>query len=119
MPKHDCKRLTPFALALLGSALLAMPALAAPPTLLAFDDMSCRAWIKADAEQKTAFVTWTRGFLSGHNYARPGQQVSAISTGTVEYHVNRYCSEKSQGTVAEAAMRIADQFSGRNAPITK
>lgn len=108
-----------FAGLLLGFCLSAGAALAAPTNLLGFDDMRCSTWIKADADQRAAYVAWVRGFLSGHNYARPGQQVAAISTGSVEYHVNRYCSEKSQGTVAEAAMRIADQFSGRNAPVTK
>lgn len=104
---------------LLAAGLFAAPTQAAPTNLLGFDDMRCAAWVKADADQRAAYVTWVRGFLSGHNYARPGQQVAAISTASVEYHVNRHCSEKAQSTVSEAAMRIADQFSGRNAPIVK
>jgi hypothetical protein len=44
------------------------------------------------------------------------QQVSAISSGTVEQHVNRYCTEKPLGLFSDAALRLSDQFSGRNMP---
>lgn len=59
-------------------------------------DMSCRAWVKSkdDAEQRREYLAWIRGVLTGHNYANPGQQVSAVSSGTVENFVDRYCSEK-------------------------
>lgn len=94
---------------------------AEPLKLAGFDDMSCQAWIKSrdDAEQRARYVAWVRGFLSGHNYVNRSQQVSAISGGTVEQYVNRYCSEKPQGNFGDAAQRLSDQFSGRNAPITK
>lgn len=94
---------------------------AVPVKILGFDDMSCRAWAasKDDAEQRALYVAWVRGVLSGHNYANPGQQVAAMSTGTVEQHINRYCSEKPLATFSDGAFRLSDQFSGRNAPITK
>jgi hypothetical protein len=88
---------------------------------LGFDDMSCRAWSasKDDAEQRALYVAWVRGVLTGHNYANQSQQVSAISSGTVEQHVNRYCTEKPLGKFSDAAFRLSDQFSGRNTAITK
>ncbi len=98
------------------------PALAVVPLkILGFDDMSCRIWVtsKGDPEQRQLFLTWIRGVLSGHNYANPGQQVSAISSATVEQYVNRYCAEKPQAQFSDAAFRLSDQFSGRNSPITK
>jgi len=60
-----------------------------------------------------------RGFLSGHNYARQAQQVSEVSSGTVAMFLSRYCSDRPQGSVAEAAQRMSDQYSGRNAPISR
>ncbi|HMX21510.1 MAG TPA: hypothetical protein PKN13_14445 [Accumulibacter sp.] len=83
--------------------------------------MSCRAWVKSkeDAEQRQQYIAWMRGVLSGHNYANPGQQVSVISSATVEQYVNRFCSEKPLGQFSDAAFRLSDQFSGRNLPITK
>jgi hypothetical protein len=94
---------------------------AAPVKLLGFDDMSCHAWVKSkeDAEQRKLYVAWMRGLLSGHNYANQSHQISAISSGTVEQYVNRYCSEKPLSEFSDAALRLSDQFSGRNAPITR
>jgi hypothetical protein len=94
---------------------------AAPVKLVGFDDMSCQAWVKSkeDLDQRKLYIAWIRGLLSGHNYAHQSQQVSAISNGTVEQYVNRYCSEKPLGEFSDAALRLSDQFSGRNAPITK
>ncbi|MEF8698789.1 MAG: hypothetical protein V5B32_11500 [Candidatus Accumulibacter sp. UW26] len=108
--------------ALLVAALWATTAGAAVPLkLVGFDDMSCRSWSasRTDAEQRALYVAWIRGVLTGHNYANPSQQVSAISSGTVEQYVNRYCSERPQGQFSDAALRLSDQFSGRNAAITK
>ena len=92
-----------------------------PVKMLAFDDMSCRAWTasKADAEERALYVAWIRGVLTGHNYANRSQQVSAISSGTVEKQVTRYCNDNPRGDFSDAAFRLSDQFSGRNAAITK
>jgi hypothetical protein len=92
-----------------------------PLKVVGFDDMSCRAWVKSkdDAEQRREYLAWIRGVLTGHNYANPGQQVSAMSAGTVENFVDRYCVEKPGGDIVEAALRMSDRFSGRNAAISK
>jgi hypothetical protein len=89
--------------------------------VLGFDDMSCQAWSqsKADKDQRTLYLSWLRGLLTGHNYGRPAQQVSTISSGTIEQYVNRYCNDNPQGRFDDAGLRLSDQFSGRNAPITK
>lgn len=107
----------PFLLAMLITA----GAEAAPVKIVGFDDMSCRAWVdsREDAEQRAAYLAWIRGVLTGHNYANQRQQVSAVSSGTVENFVNRYCVEKPDGDFGEAAMRMTDRFSGRNSAITK
>lgn len=94
---------------------------AAAQNILGFEDMSCAAWSqsKDDQDQRAAYVNWIRGFLTGHNYALPKQQVSTISSGTVENHINRYCMSNPKGTFSDGAMRLSDQFSGRNQPIRK
>lgn len=109
-------------LAALGLSALCMASSASIPLkIVGFDDMSCQAWVqsKEDSEQRTLYLTWMRGVLTGHNYARPGQQVSAISSGTIEQHVNRYCHENPTGRFDDAAFRLSDKFSGRNSAITK
>ena len=103
------------------AALAAGTAEAATQNILGFDDMSCSAWnkSKSDSDQRAAYIVWIRGFLSGHNYALPGQQVSTISSGTIEVNLNNYCSATPAGSISDGAMRLSDQFSGRNQPIRK
>ena len=108
----------------LGLIFLLMSAVAvnaAPLKIVGFDDMSCKAWIqsKEDIEQRKIYLAWIRGVLSGHNYANQSQQVSAVSNGTVENFVDRYCAGKPQGDFGEAAFRMSDLFSGRNEPFRK
>jgi hypothetical protein len=93
---------------------------AAPLRLLGLDDMSCAAWTrKNDPDLREPYVQWVRGFLSGHNYAIQSRQVAEVSTATVAMFVDRYCAEHAASTVADAAMRLSDQYSGRNSPITR
>lgn len=94
---------------------------ATPLKTLGFDDISCKAWSdsKSDPDQRSLYIAWIRGLVTGHNYARPSQQVSEISGNTVENFVNRYCFEHPGGNFVDAALRLTDQYSGRNSPITK
>ena len=103
------------------AALITSGAIAAPVKIVGFDDMSCRAWVKSkdDGELRATYLAWIRGALTGHNYANQSQQVSSISTGTVENFVDRYCVEKPLGEFSDAALRMSDKFSGRNVPISK
>lgn len=88
---------------------------------LGFDDNSCQAWVKSkdDAEVRREYVSWARGFLSGHNYANQKQQVSDVSRSTIEMFIERFCRDKPTAQFIEAAYRMSDQYSGRGAPITK
>ena len=106
---------------LLLAVLIATNVIAAPIKIVGFDDMSCRAWVKSkdDSEQRKIYLAWIRGVLTGHNYANQSQQVSSISSGTVENFVDRYCAEKPLGEFSDAALRMSDKFSGRNVPISK
>ncbi|MDR3299986.1 MAG: hypothetical protein LBU43_08305 [Candidatus Accumulibacter sp.] len=94
---------------------------AAPPKVLGFDDNSCQAWIgsKDDPEQRVAYLSWARGFLSGHNYANQKQQVADISRGTVEMYIERFCRDKPNAPFVEAIYRMSDQYSGRGTPVTR
>ena len=105
----------------LGIALLAGWGHAAPLNILALDDLSCTSWSKSkeNPERRNLYVAWMRGVLTGHNYALQGQQVSSISSGTIESYVNGYCSRNPNGLVSDAVFRLSDEFSGRNQPIRK
>jgi hypothetical protein len=94
---------------------------AALPKMLGFDDNSCLAWAesKEEPEQRREFISWARGFLSGHNYANQKQQVSDVSRGTLEMFIERFCRDNPSAQFTEAVYRMSDQYSGRGAPITR
>lgn len=93
---------------------------AASLKLLGLDDMSCAAWKKKiDPELREPYIQWVRGFLTGHNYANQSKQVAEVSSATVAMFVDRYCAEHATATVTDAAMRMSDEYSGRNSPITR
>ena len=94
---------------------------AAQPRMLGFDDNSCQAWVgaKDDPEQRGEYISWARGFLSGHNYANQRQQVTDVSAGTVERNIEQYCRKNPDGQFIDAAYRMSDSMSGRNEPIRK
>jgi hypothetical protein len=110
-----------FACLLLAGAFIPVSHMsAAPLKVLGLDDMSCAAWKKKiDPELREPYIQWVRGFLSGHNYANQSKQVAEVSSATVMMFVDRYCEEHARATVTEAAMRMSDQYSGRNSPITR
>ena len=112
---------TAASLLILTLTFCAPTAFSAPLKTLGFDDMSCAVWSqsKADEDQRTLYIAWIRGLLTGHNYANQSQQISVLSNGTVENFVDRFCVEKPKGDFGEAALRMSDRFSGRNKPITK
>jgi hypothetical protein len=109
------------AMTVVSLILATSPSSAAGLNILGFDDMSCAAWIKskADPDLRATYVNWVRGFLSGHNYALPNQQVSTISSATIEVHLDEYCASNSKSSYSEGAMRLSDKLSGRNQPIRK
>lgn len=91
------------------------------PRLLGFDDNSCRAWVqsKDEPDVRREYVSWARGFLSGHNYANQRQQVSEVSRSTVEMFIDRFCREKPTAQFTEAVYRMSDQYAGRSGPISR
>ena len=106
---------------LLAAVVVNGSAMAAPLKILGFEDDSCATWVqsKNEQEQRREFISWVRGFLSGHNYGQPSQQVSSISSGTIEQYANRYCASNPNGQFADAVFRLSDEFSGRNQPLKK
>lgn len=106
---------------LIGSSPVFAQATSPSAKVLGLADMSCSAWVKTKGEPdfRQPYLDWARGFLSGHNYGQPGKPVSVVSNGTIGVFVDRFCAEKPTSSVDVALMRMSDQYSGRNAPITR
>jgi hypothetical protein len=94
---------------------------AAPVNVIGFQDMSCGAWAasKSIPSNRTVFVYWIRGFLSGHNYANQEHQVPTVSDDTIELYVDKYCRENPLLNFPGAAFRLTDELTGRNKPLDR
>jgi len=116
-----CLRKLSLLVVALAAGLFAGSLPAAPLNILGVDDLSCSAWNKSkeNPEQRNIYIVWMRGVLTGHNYALQNQQVSSISSGTIESYVNGYCARSPNGLFSDAVFRLSDEFSGRNQPIRK
>ena len=100
--------------------LAAAPAAAAepaPPINIVFsaDNASCAAWTKSAGNKliRQQYEMWARGFVSGHNYANPAQQVKvgAFPSGEDFYqYFDQYCRGNPQHTFVAAAIQLVEQL---------
>ncbi len=103
--------------ALLLAAAAATAAEPAPPINIIFsaDNASCAAWAKWAGNKliRQQYEMWARGFVSGHNYANPAQQVKvgAFPGGDDLYkYFDQYCRDNPQHTVVAAAIHLVEQL---------
>jgi len=103
--------------ALLLAAAAATAAEPAPPinTIFPADNASCAAWAKSAGNKliRQQYEMWARGFVSGHNYANPAQQVKvgAFLGGDDLYkYFDQYCRDNPQHTVVAAAIQLVEQL---------
>lgn len=111
--------------ALLLAAAPAVAAQPAPPINIIFsaDNASCAAWTKAAGNKlvRQQYEMWARGFVSGHNYANPAQQVKvgAFPSGEDFYqYFDHYCRDNPQHTFVAAAIQLVEQLAAP-APVAK
>jgi hypothetical protein len=111
--------------AMLGAAaLLAMslPALAATQgqrvqinIFWGNEDASCNAWTKSAGNKaiRAYYDFWVRGFVSGHNYGNPAQQVKegALPGSDALYqYLDEYCRDNPTLSFTGGAVRMVDQL---------
>ena len=103
--------------ALLLAAAAATAAEPAPPINIIFsaDNASCAAWAKSAGNKliRQQYEMWARGFVSGHNYANPAQQVKVgtFPGGDDLYkYFDQYCRDNPQHTVVAAAIQLVEQL---------
>ena len=89
----------------------------APPINIIFsaENASCSAWAKAASNKlvRQQYEMWARGFVSGHNYANPAQQVKVGAfPGGEEFnqYFDQYCRDNPQHTFVAAAIQLVEQL---------
>lgn len=88
-----------------------------PVSVSGFADMSCGAWARSSSSkfERGQYLIWFRGFISGHNYARPVGQVlpdRLPSNETIELYVDKYCRENPLAGFPGAAFKLVNELRG-------
>jgi hypothetical protein len=95
------------------------PAFAAQPYvhMHVFTDSSCGAWVKSSGEEYQAKMTrqiylhWFRGFVTGHNFANPEDQVQRLpNMETLSLYVEKYCRDNPLHPFTAAAFRLVEEL---------
>ena len=107
-------------LLLAGLSMAAAAAVAAEPAqpvniIFAADSATCAAWTKSASNPliRKHYESWTRGFVSGHNYANPARQVKvgAFPGGDELYrYFDQYCRDNPQHTFVAGAIQLVEQL---------
>lgn len=109
--------------AFLGTtALLAMilPAMAVAQgqqvNIFWFEDASCNAWFKSGDNKllRLQYDSWVRGFVSGHNYANPSQQVKIgqfPGSDELYRYLDQYCRDNPKSSFVGGAIQLVEQLS--------
>ena len=90
--------------------------------IFSFDDASCSAWSKTAGNKlvRAQYEFWIRGFVSGHNYANPAQQIKVGglpgSNGLYQF-LDQYCRENPSSSFVSGAIMLVEQLRERVAPV--
>jgi hypothetical protein len=102
---------------MLLAAVTAMAAEPAPPINIIFsaDNATCAAWTKSAGNKlvRQHYESWTRGFVSGHNYAAASRQVKvgAFPNGDELYrYFDQYCRDNPQQGFVGGAIQLVEQL---------
>lgn len=100
--------------------LAALPAMAAEPAapiniIFSGENAACPAWTKSAGNKlvRQQYEIWTRGFVSGHNYANPSRQVKvgAFPAGDDLYqYFDQYCRDNPQQSFVGGAIQLLEQL---------
>lgn len=79
------------------------------------EDASCNAWTKSAGNKaiRAYYDFWVRGFVSGHNYGNPAQQVKegALPGSDALYqYLDEYCRDNPTLSFTGGAVRMVDQL---------
>ena len=85
------------------------------------ENATCTAWTKSAGNKlvRPHYEMWTRGFVSGYNYATPSRQikVGAFPSGDDLYqYFDQYCRDHPQQSFVAGAIQLIEQLAEPTAP---
>lgn len=86
-----------------------------PVAVFSFQDTSCGAWTRSAANEaaRAQYQYWFRGFVSGHNFANPTNQVAIDrmpDADTLYLYVDKYCRESPLKPFVGAAFELVREL---------
>jgi hypothetical protein len=80
-----------------------------------FEDASCAAWIKSSGNKalRIQYESWIRGFVSGHNYARPSRQIKVgefPDSDALHQYLDQYCRDNPKSSFVGGAIQLVEQL---------
>ena len=107
---------------LVALAAIGMQASPSPPmAIFSFQDTSCGAWVKSgtDESARAQYISWFRGFVSGHNFGNPGNQVQLErmpDPATLALYVDKYCRDNPLMPFVSASFDLVREIRERPEP---
>jgi hypothetical protein len=91
-----------------------------PVNILGYEDSSCGAWAQsADVKWARAqYLSWFRGFVSGHNFANPDNQAHLErmpNEQTLYLYIDKYCRDNPLNPFVSAAFTLVEELRERPA----
>ena len=86
------------------------------------EDASCNTWMKSAGNKaiRTYYEFWVRGFVSGHNYGNPAQQVrdgALPGSDALHQYLDQYCRDNPALSFTGGAVRLVDELRELAAPV--
>jgi hypothetical protein len=86
-----------------------------PLVMFSYADTSCGAWSRSagSAAGRAQYVSWFRGFVSGHNFGNPENQVQLgqmPDEETLYLYVDKYCRENPLSPFVSAAYKLVEEL---------
>lgn len=99
----------------LASACSTMARADEPIISIGFTDMSCGAWSESAGNRvaRAQYVSWFRGFVSGHNYYNRDRQISDQrwpSESTLALYVDKWCHDNPLKAFPGAAIQLVKEL---------
>lgn len=85
------------------------------------EDASCNTWMKSAGNKaiRAYYDFWVRGFVSGHNYGNPGQQVregTLPTSDALHQYLDQYCRDNPTLSFTGGAIRLVEELREPAAP---
>lgn len=72
---------------------------------------SCGKWTSYDERQRSYYLTWLKGFFTGHNFGNPRNQIMDIPDDeSLGLYFDKYCQDNPLGNITMSTLKLAKEL---------